>query len=183
MRFLLTTLLFLCGIFAHAARLAPWNPCGEGARVVVPLDGSCTLRRTTFANAEAFSYDLVGNLLSASNTLVRETFTYDRCDRLTNAVTRVGADVWTFAWKRDAGGLVTNVVYSVGRSVSRAYDAAGRLVSVTDWLGHAWTFTWNGFGCQTGGTSPDGTFHSFTYDAYGNLVAWSVGQSSSILIK
>jgi RHS repeat-associated protein len=47
-------------------------------------------------------------------------------------------------------------------------------VSVTDWLGHVWTFSWNGLGRPTGGTSPDGTSHSFAYDAYGSLTAWSV---------
>lgn len=131
--------------------------------------------RTTADGTETFSYDLVGNLLSASNGVAEETFAYDLRDRLTNAVTEVGGVAFANAWQRDAGGLVTNVVYADGKSVAREYDAAGRLVAVRDWLGHEWTFSWNGLGLQTGGTSPDGTVHSFSYDEYGNLTAWSVG--------
>ena len=131
--------------------------------------------RTTADGVESFTYDLAGNLLSASNSIARETFAYDVRDRLTNAVTRVGANAFATSWARGAGGLVTNVAYGAGKAVRREYDAAGRLVSVRDWLGHAWTFSWNGFGQPAGGTSPDGTAHTFAYDAYGNLTAWNAG--------
>ena len=148
---------------------------GEGNATSLAYDPCNRLvSRTTLEGTESFSYDLVGNLLSASNSVATETFAYDMRDRLTNAVTHVGINAFPLAWSRDVGGLVTNVVYVPGKTVTRTYDLAGRLVSVTDWLGHAWTFSWNGLGQQTGGTSPDGTAHTFTYDACGNLTAWSV---------
>jgi len=89
-------------------------------------------------------------------------------------VTEVGGVAFASAWCRDAGGLVTNVVYADGKSVSRTYDLAGRLVSVRDWLGHEWTFAYDAASRQAGGTSPSGTSHSFSYDAAGRLSAWSV---------
>ena len=139
--------------------------------------------RTTADGGESFSYDLAGNLLSASNSIAVETFAYDLHDRLTNAVTRVGGSAFATSWARDAGGLVTNVAYGAGKTVWREYDAAGRLAAVRDWLGHEWTFSWNGLGLQTGGASPGGTAHAFAYDAYGNLAAWSVGEIAGRAIE
>ena len=148
---------------------------GEGNSTTFDYDPcNCLLSRTSVDGIDAFSYDLVGNLLSASNSVAVETFAYDLRDRLTNAVTRLGTNVWEFSWSRDFGGLVTNVVYAPGKRVSREYDSVGRLVSVTDWLGDTWTFSWNGLGQLTGGTSPDGIGSSFFYDAYGNLARWGV---------
>ena len=148
---------------------------GEGNATSFAYDPCNRLvSRTTSEGTESFSYDFAGNLLSASNSVAVEAFGYDLRDRLTNAVTHVGMNTFPLAWSRDTGGFVTNVVYAPGKTVSRTYDLAGRLVSVSDWLGHTWTFSWNGLGQQTGGMSPDGTAHTFTYDACGNLTAWDV---------
>ena len=149
----------------------------DGAgRTVTFAYGPCDrlLARTASGGTDAFAYDLAGNMTSASNAVAHETFAYDVCDRLTNAVTEVGGVAFTNGWSRDAGGLVTNVVYGAGKAVERTYDLAGRLVSVRDWLGHEWTFAWDAASHPTGGVSPDGTAHAFTYDPYGNLTAWSV---------
>ena len=148
---------------------------GEGNATMFGYDPRNRLSsRASADGVDAFSYDLVGNLLSASNSVAVETFAYDMRDRLTNAVTRIGTNEWMTSWARDAGGLVTNIAYVAGKSVVREYDAAGRLVSVRDWLGNEWTFSWNALGRQTGGTSPDGRQHLFAYDSYGELTAWSV---------
>ena len=156
---MLTTIVaVICASLAHAAHLAPWDADGDGMRVGMSANGGGVVaRRVSSSGVESFSCDLAGNLLSASNSVAAETFAYDLRDRLTNAVTRIGTNAFALSWSRDAGGLVTNVAYGAGKSVRREYDAAGRLVSVRDWLGHAWTFSWNGLGQPAGGTSPDGT--------------------------
>ena len=123
---------------------------------------------------EAYVVDADGNLVEAANDIAYEAFAYDDAGRLSEAVTEVGGVVFASAWSRDADGLVTNVVYTDGKSVARTYDLAGRLVAVRDWLGHEWTFAWDGATRPTGGISPDGTAHSFSYDAAGRLSAWSV---------
>ena len=149
---------------------------GNGATVAYSYDICGRLvTRTAADGVDAFAYDEVGNLVAASNAVAVETFAYDLRDRLTNAITQVGANTWEQAWLRDAGGLVTNVVYAPGKAVTRAYDADGRLVAVSDWHGHEWTFTYDGVGKPTGGTSPDGTEHAFAYDAAGRLIGWNVG--------
>ena len=82
---------------------------------------------------------------------------------------RHGMAVVCLQWQRDSGGLVTNLTYAAGKSVSQAHDANGRLVSVKDWLGHEWTFTRDALGRVTAMTSPDGLSDTFTYDAAGRL--------------
>ena len=174
MRIALTAFAFFYCIVANAAHLAPWHSGGADVCLVAPSDGGGLALRVSPSGTDAFAYDAVGNMASASNAVAHETFAYDVCDRLTNAVTRVGTNAWALSWSRDAGGLVTNVVYGAGKAVERTYDLAGRLVSVRDWLGHEWTFAWDAASHPTGGVSPDGTAHAFTYDPYGNLTAWSV---------
>ena len=176
MRIALTVVLsFLCVTVARAAHLAPWDPDGDGVRIGMAANGGGVVAcRISSSGVESFSCDLAGNLLAASNAVAAETFAYDLRDRLTNAVTRIGTNAWELAWSRDAGGLVTNLSYGAGRAVARTYDLAGRLVAVRDWLGHEWTFAWDGASRPTGGVSPGGTPHTFSYDAAGRLSAWSV---------
>jgi len=152
MRIALTAFAFFFGMLAHAACLAP---CSYGAE-------------------DAYAFDADGNIVEAANDIAYEAFVYDDTGWLSESVTEVGGVAFASAWCRDAGGLVTNVVYADGKSVSRTYDLAGRLVSVRDWLGHEWTFAYDAASRQAGGTSPSGTSHSFSYDAAGRLSAWSV---------
>jgi len=127
--------------------------------------------------ASSFAHDPVGNLLSASNETATLTFGYDAMDRLITATTALSNATYTYTvtYRRDAGGLVTNLVYASGKAVTRAYDPDGRLTAVSDWLGHTWTFVWDGAGKPTGGSSPGGIVATSHYDAAGRLSAWSVG--------
>ncbi|MFO7534147.1 MAG: DUF6531 domain-containing protein, partial [Kiritimatiellia bacterium] len=122
-----------------------------------------------------FAYDAVHNLVLASNAVAQERFGYDSLDRLTAATTTVGGVSFANQWRRDLGGLVTNVVYAPGKSLTRTYDTDGRLVGVSDWLGHTWTFAWDGAGKPTGGTAPGGISFTNTFDSAGQMSGWSVG--------
>ena len=126
-------------------------------------------------SVDAFSYDAVGNLLSASNAVARETFSYDVMDRLATAATALSNAVFTAAYARDTGGLVTNLVYAPGKAVTRTYDTDGRLATVSDWAGHTWVFTHDGASKLTSVLSPDGIAATNRYDAAGRLESWSVG--------
>ncbi|HRT29097.1 MAG TPA: hypothetical protein P5527_04835 [Kiritimatiellia bacterium] len=129
----------------------------------------------THEKHETFTYDAVDNLLSASNAVARETFTYDVMDRLATATTVLSNVTFATAWERDAGGLVTNLVYAPGKTVTRIYDTDGRLATVSDWLGHTWTFTHDGASKLTSVLSPGGIAATNRYDAAGRLASWSVG--------
>ena len=114
-------------------------------------------------------FDAAGNLAVAANDLAVSRFTYDD-HRVEAAETLIGKAVFATVWRRDADGLVTNLVYAPGKAVTKSYDTDGRLAQVRDWLGHEWTFTHDGAGRPTGDKSPDGTTHAFSYDAAGRLV-------------
>ena len=131
--------------------------------------------RTTDDGTDSFVYDVVGNVIRAQNDTAVETFSYDIMDRLVDATTEVAGLSVRNEWHRDAGGLVTNLVYGAGRSVVKKYDLEGRLASVADWLGHVWTFSWDGEGRLVGLTSPDGRTRTQTFDTAGRLVSWNVG--------
>ena len=149
---------------------------GDGRAVVFAYDVLDRLvARTADGIDDRLAWSATGELLAASNAVATETFSYDVCGRLASAVTGIGTNEYVTAWLRDAGGLVTNISYGSGFSVSREYDADGRLIAVRDSLGHEWTFLWDGEGKPLGGTSPDGRAHAFSYDAAGQLSGWSVG--------
>lgn len=131
--------------------------------------------RTTPDDNVSLSYDAVGNLVSAANKTATETFAYDALNRLVAATTTVSGMTVRNEWQRDAGGLVTSIVYTTGKAVSKQYDIEGRLVAVSDWLGHTWTFNWDAAGRLLSLSSPDGRVRTQSYDSAGRLVSWNVG--------
>ncbi len=131
--------------------------------------------RTSPDGTDTFAYDAVGNVVSAANDTAAETFSYDAMDRLVAATTEVFGHTFRNEWRRDAGGLVTNLVYAPGKVVTMEYDIEGRLVAVRDWLGHEWAFGWDAAGRLTSLSSPDGRIRTQTYDAAGRLASWKVG--------
>ena len=116
-----------------------------------------------------------GVLTIAANDVAVSRFVYDGDRRVTAADMLFGTNYFAFAFLRDAGGLVTNITYDVGKSVSRTYDLSGRLARVTDWLGHSWTFQYDALGRSTRLTYPTGIEKVCTYDAAGRLASWRVG--------
>ena len=129
-----------------------------------------------------FTYDPAGNLLTANNSAANITFTYDAMNRVATAANHhtYGNPPFTAitSWKRDLGGLVTNLTHAAGKSVTQTYDPDGRLSSVTDWLGNTWTFTRDAEGKPTSLASPDGITTAYTYDPAGRLTARSSSLSA-----
>lgn len=70
---------------------------------------------------------------------------------------------------------MATIVYAPDQTLTQTFDADGRLVAVSDWNGHTWTFTQDGAGKPTGGTSPGGIVATNHYDTAGRLTSWSVG--------
>lgn len=131
--------------------------------------------RTSPDDTATMAYDAVGNVVSAANGTATETFAYDAMDRLVAATTEVAGQTYHTEWRRDTGGLVTNLVYAPGKVVAKTFDIEGRLVAVRDWLGHEWAFGWDAAGRLTSLSSPDGRTRTQTYDAAGRLASWRVG--------
>jgi RHS repeat-associated protein len=127
----------------------------------------------THEKHETFTYDAVGNLLTASNETARLAFSYDAMNRLVSSETRVAGQVFGVSYAYDLGGLCTNVVYPGGGAVRYGYDADGRVTHVTDWAGRAWTFTRDPAGRLTALSCPNGVTGAWTHDANHAVASWS----------
>jgi len=133
---------------------------------------------------EAFTYDAVGNLTSADNGSVSNSFTYDSINRLAGSGVRWQASGVSFqtAYNYELGGLVSNIVYPGNKTLHYAYDSDGRLTSVTDWNNHTFTFGHDAAGRRTSLAYPNGVIATNTYDAAHNLTSWRYSKSGSTLI-
>ncbi len=89
---------------------------------------------------ESYEYDADGNLVSMIDGTGESTFDYDQLGRLAEAENGHG-DVVGYGY--DLADQLTGLIYPNGKSVARAFDAAGRLESVTDWLSGTTSFAYD----------------------------------------
>lgn len=87
-----------------------------------------------------YKYDKDGNVVEMTDGTGTSTREYDQLDRLTEA--KNGAKE-VVKYKYDLGNEETEITYPNGETVKHAYDKAGRLEKVTDWLGKETTFSYN----------------------------------------
>lgn len=139
--------------------------------------------KTSPDGTDTFMYDAVGNLTNAANATASESFEYDAMDRLAAASTSVGGVSVRQTWKRDAGGLVTNLAYGTGFAVDCQYDALGRLTTLKAGTRRVWTFEWDGAGRLVKMTSPDRRESRRGYNAAGRLVSWNDGELAGRTIE
>jgi len=122
--------------------------------------------------AASFGYDADGHRTSMSDGTGTTTYTYDSLGRLTGnsgrSITGYGYDLAGRLTAIDYGALVTLNGPDV---VTRVYDGAGRMVSVSDWLGHNSNFTWDVDGNLTGITYGNGTTAAMSYDTLDHLTS------------
>jgi RHS repeat-associated protein len=87
-----------------------------------------------------YEYDKDGEMTKMVDGTGTTTKVYDQLDRLTE-VTNGAKEV--VKYKYDLGSELTELVYPNGETVKHAFDKAGRLEKVTDWLGKETTFGYN----------------------------------------
>jgi len=140
----------------------------------------CTNTVYSDGSREAFTFDAVGNLLSARNAVATNTFGYDAMNRLTSSVSRVAGVAFTNFYRYDLGGLATNIVYAPGKTLVQKFDADSRVTNVTDWAGHTWTFARDAAGRMTGMAYPNGIAGAWSYDASHAVVSWNYTGTSNL---
>lgn len=87
-----------------------------------------------------YKYDKDGNVIEMTDGTGTTTREHDQLDRLSEV--KNGAKE-VVKYKYDIGNELTELVYPNGETVKRAFDKAGRLEKVTDWLGKETTFGYN----------------------------------------
>ena len=87
-----------------------------------------------------YEYDADGDRAKIIDGTGTTTYGYDQLDRLTESKDGHG-DVVKYEY--NLANQPTKIIYPNGKSVTRTYDKAGRLESVSDWLTHTTKFAYD----------------------------------------
>ena len=133
------------------------------------------LVRETDGNGHAttFGYDEAGNRTSEKDALGHETrWTYNASHEVTSTTTPGGE---TTTIERDGDGNVESISRpapgETTQTLSFVHDEHGQLESLTDPLGHTWTYGYDAYGDRTSETDPLGDEQTTTYDADSRVVS------------
>jgi RHS repeat-associated protein len=111
-----------------------------------------------------YEYDKDGDRTVMTDGTGTSKYTYDQLDRLTETESGHKEKV---KYEYDLANEQTKITYPNTKSVTRAYDKAGRLEKVTDWLEHTTKFTYNPDSDRATTVFPTGTSNEDKY-AYNN---------------
>jgi RHS repeat-associated protein len=127
-----------------------------------------------------YKYDKDGNVVEMVDGTGTTTRVYDQLNRLTE-VTNGKKEVAKY--KYDLGNEQTEIVYPNGEAVKRAFDKAGRMEKVTDWLGKETTFAYNRDSQVKATTFPAETSNvdEYAYDKAGQLTEVSMKKKAEVL--
>lgn len=139
---------------------------GRVARVLLSAPG--VARRSPRVVA-TFTYDAAGHLLAAHDALgAPTTYAYDPEGRLRAEVGRGGGE---YVMRYDPEGRCIEVTGAGGRGARRfQWHDGGRLVEVTDGLGHTTLYECNAYGQVEREVRPDGAAFSTRFDAFGRVI-------------
>jgi RHS repeat-associated protein len=107
-------------------------------------------------------------------------YAYDQLDRLTESENGHGA---TVGYEYDLADQQTKITYPGSKSVLRAFDKAGRLESVTDWLEHTTKFGYDADSDQTSTTFPaaSGNVDQFAFEADDAMESATMKKGAEVL--
>jgi RHS repeat-associated protein len=127
-----------------------------------------------------YKYDKDGNVTEMVDGTGTTTRVYDQLDRLTE-VTNGKKEV--VKYKYDLGNQGTELVYPNGEAIKRAFDKAGRLEKVTDWLGKETTFSYNRDSLPKATTFPAETTNvdEYSYDKADQMTEVSMKKKAEVL--
>jgi YD repeat-containing protein len=116
-----------------------------------------------------YEYDADGNRTKMINGTGTSKYTYDQLDRLTESKDGHGN---VSSYEYDLANQQTKLTYPNGKAVTRSFDNAARLKSVTDWLAHTTKFGYDADSNLTATAFPSTTGNEDGY-AYNEADAMS----------
>ena len=121
-------------------------------------------------NTDIFTYDNVGNMLTASNDDISISYTYGSRNRLLSKT----IDNWgkAISYTYDNVGNRTSMTDPEGNITNYSYNLNNRLTSLTNQLG-ATTFSMDIMGRLIQQNNPNGTYSTYTYDDAGQWIGVS----------
>jgi RHS repeat-associated protein len=129
-------------------------------------------------NVSNTTYDAVGQRTGMTDGTGTSNWAYDSLSRLVSYTNGAGTQI---QWGYNLRNMPTNIVYPGSLNVSRAYDTAGRWVSVQDWNTNTTTFGYDPDSNLTTETFPaaSGIVDSFTVNAADQLTAVSSSRAGT----
>jgi len=128
-----------------------------------------------------FAYDKAGRRLSMADGTGISTNQYDSLSRMTRSVNGAGASV---GFGYDLMGRITSIAYPGGiGSVTRTYYDNGSLHSVSDWLGHTTTFSYDADSNLVGASYPNGITLAVGVDAAERISTITDSQNASQILS
>ncbi|HEX7245416.1 MAG TPA: DUF6531 domain-containing protein [Solirubrobacterales bacterium] len=116
----------------------------EGRTITYTYDAGDRLEKVDYSDAGTadvtYSYGKDGEVTEMKDGTGTNKYSYDELDRLTKAE---NGNKEVVEYEYDLGNQVVKVIYPNSKSITRAYDSAGRLEKVTDWLGGETKFAYN----------------------------------------
>jgi RHS repeat-associated protein len=155
-----------------------------GRTISYSYDNANRLTKADYSEASTtdvtYKYDKDGNVTEMTDGTGTTTKTYDQLDRLTE-VKNGKSEVAKY--KYDIGNQQTELTYPNGETVKRAFDKAGRLEKVTDWLGKETTFTYNRDSQVKATTFPATTSNvdEYAYNKVDQLTEVSMKKGATVL--
>ncbi|MCO6455655.1 MAG: hypothetical protein J5I93_10210 [Pirellulaceae bacterium] len=135
----------------------------------------------------SYAYDAHGNLVQMADPAGHSFYDYDAWDRLlavtrsTDAV-RGNADDVAVAYSYDAAGNIDTITYPDATVVDYDYDAANRLVRVSEGS-QITSYAWFADGQLQSATLPNGIAASLQYDASGRLELLTYADADGELVS
>ena len=148
------------------------NPKDSGVSYTMTYDQANQLKAVTYSDGltpkVSYEYDADGQRQQMVDGTGTTSYSFDSLHRLAQFKNGAGAQV---QYGYDLLGHLTKLVYPGGiNAVNRAYDDAGRLVSVTDWLANTTRFGFDPNGNLGTQSYPNGALATLTYDASDRLM-------------
>jgi RHS repeat-associated protein len=127
-----------------------------------------------------YKYDKDGNVVEMTDGTGTITRVYDQLDRLIEVKNGKSEVV---KYKYDLGNQQIEITYPNGETVKRAFDKAGRLEKITDWLGKETTFAYNRDSQAKATNFPATTTNvdEYAYNREGELTEVSMKKKAEVL--
>jgi len=123
---------------------------------------SSTYSDGTTPNVTNITYDADGQRKSITDGTGTSTYNWDSLHRLTSNTNGAGQ---TVSYGYDLKGQLTSITYPGGvNTVTRAFDDAGRLHTVQDWLNHVTTFNYDADSNLQTENHPNGVVDTYSSD-------------------
>ncbi|WP_158718085.1 RHS repeat protein, partial [Streptomyces sp. NRRL F-2664] len=163
---------------------------GQVAEAVVETGDGKPVTRTAYTYASETGMLTSVSVTDAAGAATVRHLRYDRLNRITGiweGGDEAAEEATLISYGYDGEGRLASVAYPDGRTVSRAFDAAGQITSTTDAAGAVTAYAYNADGSLESAEhrAPDGQTSSaaYTYDSHGRVCRTAYGNGTVMAVE